>query len=49
MYIEKSSGSKTQPCGTPWVFSSLFDIYISIWVVCVRRVRYEWNQLLIDP
>jgi hypothetical protein len=49
MYIKKSSGPKTEPCGTPWVFASLFEISIPIWVVCVRPVRYELNEYLIDP
>ena len=39
MYIKKSNVPKTELCSTPGVFSSLFEISIPIWVVCVRRVR----------
>ena len=44
MYIRKSNGPRTEPCGTPQLFPSNSDDFSLNETYCLRSVRYDLNQ-----
>ena len=49
MYIRKSEGPKTDPCGTPHVILEVLDSKPLIDTNCLRFVKYDSNYLLANP
>ena len=49
MYIRKSKGPKTDPCGTPHEIPEVLDSKLLIDTNCLRFAKYDSSHLFANP